>query len=107
MKRNLILSAVIVLCASWTLAAQYSWNTPNEENGYVTQTFAVENMTCAVCPITVKKAMSRVDGVQSVEANFAGKTVTVIFDPAFADTAAIAEASTLVGYPAHVFGDMP
>ena len=31
-----------------------------------TVTFAVDNMTCALCPLTVKTAMSGVNGVQSV-----------------------------------------
>jgi len=64
-------------------------------------------MTCAACPITVRKAMSRVDGVQSVEVNFEAKTVTATYDPALADTATIAEASTAVGFPAHANGETP
>ena len=102
MKRNLILAAVFGLLASGTLVAQYSWGAPEKENNNVAQTFAVENMTCAACPITVRKAMSRVDGVQSVDVDFDAKTVTVAYDPALTDTAAIAEASTSVGFPAHV-----
>ncbi|WP_196492336.1 heavy-metal-associated domain-containing protein, partial [Erythrobacter donghaensis] len=31
-------------------------------------TFAIENMTCATCPITVKKAMEGVPGVTAVRA---------------------------------------
>jgi len=62
--------------------------------------FAIENMTCALCPVTVKKAMSKVDGVQSVKVDFETKTATVRFDPAQTNIAAIAAASTNVGYPA-------
>lgn len=62
--------------------------------------FAIENMTCALCPVTIKKAMSRVDGVQSVKVDFETKTATVRFDPAQTSLAAIATASTNVGYPA-------
>ena len=36
-----------------------------------TVTFTVENMTCALCPVTVKRAMEQVDGVRSVEIDFA------------------------------------
>jgi mercuric ion binding protein len=107
MKRNLLLSTVLVLSVSGLLAAQYSWSTPEEGSSYVSQTFTVENMTCAACPITVRKAMSRVDGVQSVEVNFEAKTVTATYDPALADTATIAEASTAVGFPAHANGETP
>lgn len=63
-------------------------------------TFAVANMTCATCPITVKKAMSAVDGVRSVQINFETKTATVEFDPSATNAAAIAAASTSAGYRA-------
>lgn len=67
-------------------------------------TFAVENMTCALCPVTVKKAMEQVNGVQSVRIDFAARTATVVFDPAVTSVEAIAAASTDAGYPAAVRG---
>ncbi|MFL6727983.1 MAG: heavy-metal-associated domain-containing protein [Sphingomicrobium sp.] len=62
--------------------------------------FAISNMTCATCPITVKKAMSGVAGVRSVEVSFADKTATVVFDSTRTSPAQIAAASTNVGFPA-------
>lgn len=67
-------------------------------------TFEVPDMTCALCPVTVKTAMSKVEGVQSVEIDFDARSATVIFDPALTDAAAIAEASAQAGYPANVKG---
>lgn len=107
MKRNLMLNAIFALCASLALVAQFSWSTPQEESGYVSQTFTVENMTCAACPITVRKAMSSLDGVHRIEVNFKAKTVTAIFDPALVDAMTIAQASTAVGFPAHVYSETP
>ena len=69
-----------------------------------TLTFAIENMTCALCPVTVKSAMERVSGVRSVRIDFDGKTATVVFDPTVATPEAIAAASTNAGYPARVQG---
>lgn len=69
-----------------------------------TTTFAVRNMTCALCPVTVKTAMERVEGVQSVEVDFEAKTATVVFDPSTAQADDIAAASTNAGYPARVVG---
>ena len=63
-------------------------------------TFIVENMSCALCPVTVKTAMQRVPGVKSVEIDFKAKTATVIFDPSVTTVEAIAAASTNAGYPA-------
>lgn len=67
-----------------------------------TKTFAIDNMTCALCPVTVKKAMAGVEGVRSVEVDFNAKTATVAFDPAVATAEAIAAASTNAGYPARL-----
>ncbi len=65
-----------------------------------TETFAVENMTCALCPVTVRKAMAGVRGVRSVAVHFDTKLATVIFDPSKTTADAIAAASTNAGYPA-------
>ncbi|MFN3973307.1 MAG: cation transporter [Gemmobacter sp.] len=69
-----------------------------------TVTFLVENMTCALCPVTVKRAMEGVEGVRSVEIDFAARTATVLFDTASTSAEAIAAASANAGYPALVGG---
>jgi mercuric ion binding protein len=56
-------------------------------------TFDVPGMTCALCPVTVKTAMS-----------FDARTAHVVFDPALTDAATIASASGQAGYPATVQG---
>lgn len=65
-----------------------------------TATFAIQNMTCALCPVTVKSAMEHVRGVRSVRIDFDAKTATVVFDPSVTTLEAIAAASTNAGYPA-------
>ena len=82
---------VIVLSASILNAA-----TSDE----VTVKFSVEKMTCATCPISVRKAMERVDGVKSVEVDFETKMATVIFDASVTTASDISNASTDVGFPA-------
>lgn len=69
-----------------------------------TKTLAVENMYCALCPVTVRKAIEGVDGVRSVEVDLEAKTATVTFDPSATNLDAIAAASTNAGYPAHPEG---
>lgn len=69
-----------------------------------TVTFTVDNMTCALCPITVKRAMEGVDGVRTVEIDFEARTATVVFDTAATTADAIAGASANAGYPAVVEG---
>jgi len=65
-----------------------------------TQQFSVKKMTCALCPVTVKKAIEKVDGVTLVKVDFDTKTATVTFDNEVATSDAVAEASTNAGYPA-------
>ena len=62
----------------------------------------VENMTCALCPITVSKAIKSIDGVADVKVDMDNKTATVVYDDAIAQLAEIADASTFAGYPAAV-----
>jgi mercuric ion binding protein len=69
-----------------------------------TATFTIENMTCALCPVTVCKALEGVSGVKSVSVDFDQKTATVVFDPRVIDAVTIAAASTDAGYPAHAAG---
>lgn len=65
-------------------------------------TFSVANMTCALCPITVKSAISQVPGVISVEVNQDLAQATVSYDDAQATADAIAAASTNAGYATKV-----
>jgi periplasmic mercuric ion binding protein len=65
-------------------------------------TLDVQNMTCAVCPITVKKALERVSGVTDVNVDFDHKTATLSFDPDKACLAALTKATADAGYPSSV-----
>jgi len=65
-----------------------------------TVTLAVDNMTCAACPITVKKAIARVDGVSKVDVSYERREAVVTFDDAKASVERIAKASADAGYPA-------
>lgn len=63
---------------------------------------AVENMTCAVCPITIKKALNKVPGVSHTEVSFERKEAVVTFDDTKTDVEALIQATTRAGYPARV-----
>ena len=59
----------------------------------------VQNMTCELCPITVKKALDKTPGVASTKVDFDKKTATVKFDTDRANVAALIKATTNAGYP--------
>ncbi len=67
--------------------------------------FTVDKMTCATCPITVRKAMQRVNGVKEVAVDLDTKTATVRYDPSLTDAKQIGEASSNIGFPATVIQD--
>jgi mercuric ion binding protein len=62
----------------------------------------VRNMVCELCPLTVKKALEQVSGVQAVEVDFASKTATVTYDPEKTQPEVLIQATTNAGYPASV-----
>ena len=67
-----------------------------------TVTLDVQNMTCAVCPITVKKALERVPGVTAAKVDFDKKTASVSFDPDKASPDTLTKATADAGYPSSV-----
>ena len=66
----------------------------------MTVTLAVEDMTCATCPIAVRTAIKSVDGVRDVKVDFARKIAIVVFDDARTSVGKLAEASRNAGFPA-------
>ncbi len=70
-----------------------------------TVTLAVEKMFCALCPITVSKAMEQVEGVSAVEVDFKTKLAVVTFDDASTGWQEVALASTNAGYPSTLLVD--
>lgn len=63
-----------------------------------TATFKVSGMTCATCPITVKKAMTRVPGVSQAQVSFEKSEAVVTFDDAKTNVDALMKASADAGY---------
>ena len=62
----------------------------------------VKNMTCELCPVTVRKSLEKVPGVSQARIDFASKTATVMFDADKTNTAALVKATTNAGYPSTV-----
>jgi mercuric ion binding protein len=64
-----------------------------------TVTLAVQHMTCAACPGTVKASLQRVPGVTNVVVSAEDKTAVVTFDDSKAKVDALVKATTDAGYP--------
>jgi mercuric ion binding protein len=86
--KTLLAGAIVAL-----ILAAPAWASPK------TITLNISGMTCAACPITVKKALEKVGGVSKVEVRFEKKQVLVTFDDEKTNTDALVKATTDAGYP--------
>ena len=82
--------AALIVCVSTTVFA----DPPR------TVVLEVRNMTCSLCPLTVRKALEQVAGAGNVSVDPGTKTAKVTYDPARTSVASLAKASTDAGYPA-------
>jgi len=86
-----ILAAILIILPLVTLAATEK-----------TVTLAVKNMTCELCPITVRKALEKVPGVSAVKVSYAKKTAWVTYDPDKTRPEALTKATSNAGYPSTI-----
>lgn len=87
------LIALTVLAITWITPA---WAATQ------TVTLAVPGMTCAACPITVKKALTKVAGVNKIDVNLDRREARVTFDDAKANVEALRRATKDAGFPSTV-----
>lgn len=67
-----------------------------------TVTLSVPGMTCVTCPITVKKALGKVDGVIEAKVTWEPKEAVVTYDDAKTNVQALTAATKNAGYPSTV-----
>ena len=62
----------------------------------------LQNMTCELCQVTVKKSLEKVAGVSQARIDYVKKTATVTFDADKTNTTALTKATTDAGLPSTV-----
>ena len=67
-----------------------------------TVTLAVPSMDCPVCPITIKKSLTKVPGVSDAKVDFDKREAAVTFDDAKATVEQLTQATGSAGYPSSV-----
>ena len=85
--KNLLAALTLAMLAVPTVAAMK------------TVTLSVPGMNCATCPITVKKALGKVDGVTKTEVNLEKRAAVVTFDDTRTNLQALTRATGDAGYP--------
>lgn len=93
MKIRFVLTLVITLLSLPALAAMQ------------TVTLSVPGMNCAACPITIKLALNKVDGVSQVDVSYPDREAVVTFDDTRTSLKALTEATTNAGYTSTLEAD--
>jgi mercuric ion binding protein len=65
-------------------------------------TLAVPGMTCPTCPVTIKKALMKEQGVASVAVRYEKKELIVSFDDTKTTPDAIMKSTAAVGFPSQI-----
>ena len=101
MKTNLIrLIVILILSITLTnLVFAISQETSNGNQQSQTIILSIPNMTCGMCPITIKNALKKVNGVSRVNVSFRDKTAKVTFNPNKTNIINLMAASKDAGYP--------
>lgn len=87
MKKSLLVLAFL------TIPGAPVWAKPS------TVRLSVPTMNCPVCPITVKKALTKVPGVSAAAVSLDKRQATVTFDDAKTSVEALLRATREAGYP--------
>lgn len=95
MKFNLLAALSVLVASTCATAAEK------------TITLNVSDMTCAACPITVKKALNKVPGVSKVSVSLENKQAVVTFDDSKTQLNTLLNATFEAGYPSTLNGGMP
>ena len=59
----------------------------------------VQNMTCSMCSITIRKALERVPGLIDAKVDYDHKTAIVKYEPDKVGPQALVKATTNAGFP--------
>jgi mercuric ion binding protein len=93
MKASVIVCTLLALLPATVLAATRS------------VTLSVPTMDCPVCPITVKKALTKISGVSAADVSFDERRAKVTFDDARTNVEALMRATRDAGYPSTIVGE--
>ena len=80
----------------FSFASLSGWSDPQ------TITLDLPKMNCPMCPITVKMALNKVEGVNKTEVSLEKKQAVVIFENTKTTAAALVQATTDAGYASTV-----
>lgn len=106
MKLKTILLMLSLLTTSLLLQTAHAGATipvqSQKQSSSQSVTLELQNMTCAMCKFTIKKALQGVEGLEEANVDYDTKTAKVAFNPQKTSVDALIKATTDAGYPATV-----
>ncbi len=90
------------LLAGWSSQSAMAQDASQAATEQREAVFSVPDMSCPMCPITVRRALSNVDGVIEAEADLKTRQARALFDPARTDTATLIAAIENSGFSAQL-----
>lgn len=103
--RKILMSVFVLSLTILSLNFIAVTNVAAGEEHLKTVVLEVDDMTCNMCPITVKKALRKMDGVKKVSAKYEGGGegwAKVTFDPNLVDVDDLTFATEEAGYPSRL-----
>ena len=64
-----------------------------------TVTLDMESMTCSFCPVTVRKALEKTDGVKKATVSYEEHHAVIIYDDEIINIPTLIETTTNAGFP--------
>ncbi len=72
------------------------------KDGFKLISLSVPTMNCAMCPVTVAKSLTNIDGVQTADVNLEQGIVMVSFNDQITNIKAMTQATKMAGYPSYL-----
>ncbi len=86
----------IVLCIMFCFVSLSALAKPQ------TVTLDLPTMDCPMCPVTIKMALQKVEGVTKAEVSLETKQAVIVFEDTVTDAVALVRATTNAGYPSTI-----
>ncbi len=103
--RKLFAPVFIISLAIFAFGALGSSVAFASEHQFKTVLLEVDDMTCNLCPITVKRALRKIDGVKKVSAKYEGGGkgwAKITYDPKLTSVDDLTFATEEAGYPSRL-----
>jgi mercuric ion binding protein len=109
-RRNKILLWIVTILVLGLLALphliSYAYAGGPEEAAVSRQvTLSVRKMTCSACAVTVKKSLTRIEGVKDAKVTLDPPRAVVTYEPAKVGLERLVEATTKAGFPSTILAE--